>query len=120
MRNAQQGQMRIERNEIVLSPGERLTLAAGNSPKLDAPQLDRVMAWRRGEVVLNDTPLVEAVAEMNRYDKTPIVIADAAIEQWVVSGLYHTGDSEGFARSLVKMYPLAIIEGDGQIQLKRK
>lgn len=120
MRNAQQGQMRIERNEIVLSPGERLTLAAGNSPKLDAPQLDRVMAWRRGEVVLNDTPLVEAVAEMNRYDKTPIVIADAAIEQWVVSGLYHTGDSEGFAQSLVKMYPLTIIDGDGQIQLKRK
>lgn len=108
------------RNGIVLSPGERLTLAAGSSPKLDAPQLDRVTAWRRGEVVLNDTPLVEAVAEMNRYDKTPIVIADAAIEQWVVSGLYHTGDSEGFARSLVKMYPLEIIDGDGQIRLRRK
>lgn len=105
--------------DAILSPGQRLTLAASVSPTVDKPQLDTVMAWRRGEVVLADTPLADAVSEMNRYDKTQIVIASEEIGSLSVSGLYHTGDSEGFARSVVQMYGLKLIEHDGQIRLER-
>lgn len=103
----------------ILSPGQRLTLARAAAPKLDTPAVEAVTAWRRGEVALDDTPLAEAVAEMNRYDKTRIVIASPGIETLVVSGLYHTGDNEGFARSIAAMYRLRMTERDGHIQLEQ-
>ncbi len=106
-------------HRIILSPGERLTLLKAGAPELDRPRLDTVTAWRRGEVLLNDTPLADAVAEMNRYDKTQIVIGSPEIETLNVSGLYHTGDSEGFARSVMRMYRLKVIEREGQIRLER-
>jgi transmembrane sensor len=86
--------------------------------KIDEPSLESVLAWRRGEVVLIDTPLHQAVSEMNRYDKTTIVIDGPAIETLSVSGLYHTGDNEGFARSIAKLYRLDLEERDGRIYLK--
>jgi transmembrane sensor len=102
----------------VLSAGQRLTFEPAGVAKIDVPSLESVLAWRRGEVVLNDTPLEEAVSEMNHYDKTPLVIEGPALARLTVSGLYHTGDNEGFARSIAKMYHLDLEERDGRIYLK--
>lgn len=104
----------------VLTAGERLTLSSAGAPKIDQPSVDSVLAWRRGEVVLNDTPLPEAVSEMNRYDKTAIVIQGSAVEALNISGLFHTGDNEAFARSVAKMYHLDLQEHDGRIYLKSR
>lgn len=101
----------------ILSAGQRLTFVPAGSARIDIPSVESVLAWRRGEVVLNDTPLQEAVSEMNRYDKTTLVIEGPAIAELTVSGLYHTGDNEGFARSIAKMYHLDVDERDGRIYL---
>lgn len=102
----------------ILSAGQRLTLASSSTPKIDEPSVESVLAWRRGEVVLNETPLGQAVSEMNRYDKKTIVIEGVAIATLSVSGQYQTGDNEGFARALAKLYRLDLEERDGSIYLK--
>jgi len=102
----------------VLSAGQRLTFVPLGAPKIDLPSVESVLAWRRGEIVLNDTPLEEAVSEMNHYDKTTLIVESPAIATLTVSGLYHTGDNEGFARSIAKMYRLDLEERDGRIYLK--
>jgi len=104
----------------VLSTGQRLIFAPAGIAEIDVPSVDSVLAWRRGEVVLNDTPLQEAVAEMNHYDKTAVVIESPAIATLAVSGLYHTGDNVGFARAIAKMYHLDLEERDGRIYLKSR
>jgi len=105
----------------LLSVGERLTIEPQHGiAKIDVPSIESVLAWRRGEVVLNDTPLGEAVSEMNHYDKTALVIETPALATLQVSGLYHTGDNEGFARSLAKMHHLELHERDGRIYLKSR
>jgi len=110
----------VERTLWVLTAGQRLTLVPDSVPKIDEPPVESVLAWRRGEVVLNDTPLPEAVAEMNRYDKATIVIDGSAMATLNVSGLFHTGDNEGFARSVARMYHLDLHEEDGRIYLKSR
>jgi transmembrane sensor len=107
------------KSDFTLLPGQRLTLAKAHVPRMDAPRLEAVTAWRRGEVILNDTPLVEAVAEMNRYNKKSIVLESPEIAMLDVSGLYHTGDSEGFARSIAVMHGLQLTERDRKIYLHR-
>jgi len=102
----------------LLSPGERLTFEPAGDVKIDAPSVDAVLAWRRGEIVLNDTPLQDALSEMNHYDKTTLVIEDPALASISVSGLYHTGDNAGFARALAKMYGLDLDQRQGRIYLK--
>jgi transmembrane sensor len=104
----------------VLCAGQRLTFELAGTAKIDVPSLESVLAWRRGEVVLNDTPLEEAVVEMNHYDKTTLVLEGPALATLPVSGLYHTGDNEGFARALAKMYHLDLDERDGRIYLKSR
>lgn len=104
----------------VLSAGQRLTFEPARVASIDMPSIDSVLAWRRGEVVLNDTPLGEAVSEMNHYDKTTLVIQSPQLTRLTVSGLYHTGDNEGFARSIAKMYHLDLDERQGRIYLRSR
>jgi transmembrane sensor len=102
-----------------LSPGQRLILAGAQPPQLDTPRVEVVTAWRRGEVILDETLLTDAVAEMNRYDKTPIVIDDPRIAQLPVSGIYRTGDSTGFADTVARMYDLRVVQDDDRIHLRQ-
>ena len=115
-----EGKVAVGASPWVLAAGQRLTFASASEPKLDEPPVESVLAWRRGEVVLNDTPLREAVTEMNHYDKATIIIDSPAIATLNVSGLYHTGDNLGFARSMAKFHHLDLQERDGRLHLKTR
>jgi transmembrane sensor len=115
--------VRIGANEgsnqgLILSPGERVTFTRGGSPKLDEPRMEAVTAWRRGEVMLDKTALADAIAELNRYDKTKLIIDNPKIAALPISGIYQTGDSNGFARTVAKLYDLEIIERPNRIYLR--
>jgi len=102
---------------LILNPGERVTIHPGGAPKVDAPRMDTVVAWRQGEVILDRTAMADAVAELNRYDKTRLVIDDPRIAALEISGIYQAGDSEEFARAMAKLYDLDIVDQPGQIHL---
>lgn len=104
---------------VVLSPGQRLTMESTGNAKLDRPRPENLNAWRRGEVVLDRTTLKDAVAEMNRYDQTQLIVDDADIARLSVSGIYHAGDSAGFAHTIARLYGLRVEEEGGRIRLGR-
>jgi transmembrane sensor len=92
---------------VVMAPGDRLRLEQSPSKlrqstvRLDRPKLDQVLAWKRGVATLDDIPLPEAVADMNRYSKVQITLADpAALGALRVSGSFHTGDNKAFAQAV--------------------
>ena len=98
---------------FTLTPGERLTLAPGEAARLDMPSLEKATAWRRGQVILDDTPLVAAVAEMNRYSPIQLVIGQPEAGGLLISGLFQAGDSASFARAVAATYGLtAVNKGD--------
>jgi len=101
----------------IIAPGERLTVVQGVQTRVDEPRLDAITAWRRSEVLLDNTPLSEAVAEMNRYCKNVVIIDERRISDLRVSGIYHTGDSEGFARTIANLYGLHVSENKAEIHL---
>ncbi len=102
---------------IVLSPGQRVTFAGSAKPWLDEPRIEAVTAWRRGEVMLDRTTLADAIAEMNRYDEQLLVVDDPIVAALRISGIYHAGDSAGFARTVAKLYGLEVVQQAGRIQL---
>lgn len=129
LRNALQGQTAAPHEEAsnasgespwILSAGQRLTLTAAGTPKIDEPSVESVLAWRRGEVVLDETPLPQAVAELNRYDEHTIVIEGSSLATLSISGRYQTGDNEGFARAIARLYRLDLEEREGRFYLKSR
>lgn len=105
-------------DRIVLTEGERLRYFGPRSRlQLDKPRLYAVTAWMRGEVILDRTPLAEAVEEMNRYDPRRLVIDDPGIAAIRISGVYHTGDSELFAAMVARLYGLGVLHRGGRIHL---
>lgn len=105
---------------FTLVPGERLILAKLAPPTLDAPRLEALTAWRRGEVLLDATPLEEAIAEMNRYDKRQLYIDDAQLALVRVSGIYRTGDSLGFAQAVAELNGFEVHDVADEIHLRRR
>lgn len=112
---------------LVMQPGDRVRLArlpGRDSPtqqQVDRPRLDQVMAWKRNEVVFDRTSLVDAVAEMNRYSRTPLVLTGALAQQhWLVSGQYKTGDNDGFAKALAAVHGLVVHERQGRLELSKE
>lgn len=105
--------------DIVMVPGDRLVAMDGASPKLDRPDLSLLMAWRHGRLGFDNETLAAAVAEMNRYGQKPLVIADPAIANWRVSGLFGAGDGEAFAKSVAVLLPVSEVATPTEIVLSR-
>jgi transmembrane sensor len=93
---------------LTLAPGQRVTFASSDPPKLDLPSLDRVTAWQRGQVAFDETPLADAVAEMNRYSTIQVVIKDPEAAAIRISGIFRAGDSVNFAAAVSRTYGLQV------------
>ncbi|AKM07756.1 hypothetical protein AM2010_1690 [Pelagerythrobacter marensis] len=103
-----------------LRPGDRFRERASEpGPILDRPDLEVETAWRNGELMLDQTPLGTAVREMNRYSETQIVLADPGIGKLPISGVFRTGDSASFARTISLMYGLKISKSDETVVVER-
>ena len=112
---------------VLMKAGERLVLdrpfseaAAPVAARVDRPDVERLLAWKRSEAVFDETALVDAVAEMNRYNRTQIVLLDGlASDNLRVSGLYRTSDSTGFANAVATLHGLQVREEGGRLELMK-
>ena len=113
-----------------LAPPQPVSLAAGDRVSLtrtaraelvtvsDRPRIDQVIAWKRDEAVFEDVALADAVAEMNRYSRRPLVLVEPVGSRGLrVSGLFKTGDSAGFARAVAALHGLAVREYADRLEL---
>lgn len=91
--------------------GKRVMLTAGHEafvplkPEAVAvvyrpEEVERRLAWREREIVLNSETLAEAVAEFNRYNSRQIVISDPALGAQKLVGGFHVDQPETFARAV--------------------
>jgi transmembrane sensor len=101
----------------LLSSGERLTVGADATLAVDKPSLDRVTAWRRGQLIFDDTSLSEAAAEFNRYGPMIIEVDTPAVGNLRVGGVFRIGDSSSFAHAMADAHHLRLIERGRKILL---
>jgi len=107
----------LQTDVFMLAPGERLTFTGAAPAKIDRPVLERVTAWQRGEVALDNTLLRDAVTEMNRYSREQIVIEDPALAAIRVSGIFQAGDSANFVQAVARTYHMRVLHQPGAIVL---
>lgn len=89
--------------------------------QMDRPRMDQALAWKRGEAIFDDVSLFDAVAEMNRYRPTPIMVAGAdALGGLRVSGVFRTEDSASFARAVAELHGLIVRAHSDRLELGLK
>lgn len=78
-----------------LEQGERAVSARpGESRQVQRSDAATALAWRRGQLVVDDAPLSRVVEEMNRHFYGRIVIADGRLAQRRVSGTLAIADTD--------------------------
>lgn len=76
------------------------------------------MAWRRSEAVFDDVLLSDAVVEMNRYSRQPVVlVGDEKSKGLRISGLLQTGDNVAFACAVAALHGLVVHERQDRMEL---
>lgn len=88
-----------------LNAGERATILPNSTLSIDRPSLEDVLAWRSGRLAFRNTPLSEVADEMNRYSSRKLRIIPPATNL-CISGFYHFGQNETFARLLESFLPV--------------
>lgn len=74
---------------------------AGPVRVAEAPAaIDRTLAWRAGQVVLDGDTLGAAAAEFNRYNSRKIVIDDPALARERFVGRFRTNEPDAFAEAV--------------------
>ncbi|HEY5239085.1 MAG TPA: FecR domain-containing protein [Rhizomicrobium sp.] len=108
-------------SSAMLSPGDVAiatadTLAVRRMPKA---QLADGLAWRRGLLVFNNTPLATVVAELNRYNETKLAVADSQTAKIGIGGKFPTNDTAAFIRVAHELLGLQTVRRGDTIIITR-
>jgi len=107
--------------QIDLDAGEQVVFSPKAPPNVAHVNLVQTTAWENGEVVFENDTLGTVVTRINRYARHGAVIADPETSQLRISGVFHTGDIDGFVSTIVAYLPVrADKSGDGTTHLARR
>jgi len=105
----------------VASAGQTVTAAKGQSLKIATePDMESTTAWRKGEIVFHEQPLVAAIAEYNRYLTKKIVIEAPRAELQPVGGRFTTTQPQTFLRAVSLSLDLQLTETADHYWLRPK
>jgi transmembrane sensor len=100
---------------VFLNAGARVSIAtdvAARPPpqpeSVSAADQDRILAWRGPRLTLSNTPLADAVAALNRENRTQITIQSEPLAQMRLSGVFRADNAEGFVRLLEESYGVKV------------
>lgn len=100
-----------------LLPNQQTAIRSGKA-KVSTVNADTATSWTTGELTFVDTPLAEAVAEVNRYLAAPIILDAPAAANTPINGVFRSGDRTAFVSAAAHLFNLkAIREADGKVRL---
>ena len=102
-----------------LVPGEKLVIREDGLESVSAIDPSEAGLWRSGTVWIDDMPLADVVAELNRYAPMKVRIDDPDLGAERLSGSFHVSEVEEFVGSLVMMFSMDSERVGNEIVLSR-
>lgn len=97
-----------------LAPNQQLTVKGQHLSRPASADAAEVSSWTRGRLTFRNTPLAQAVAEVNRYSARKLVLGGPpALGDRLVSGVFDVGDSAAFIAAVGALFDLSTTP-DGQ------
>jgi transmembrane sensor len=89
------------------------TRVSGEALEIRGADVQVATGWTQGRIVFRDTPLREAVAEVNRYLSEKIELDAQAPGSVPVTGVFRTGDRDAFVSTASELLDLEATPGPG-------
>ncbi len=92
-----------------LVAGETLRISAdGEEELLREVDVDAIVAWRQGKIILKDSSLIDAVGRLNRYSHLQMVVSDPALGAMRINGVFESGDTRAFVEAVQSYLPVKV------------
>lgn len=93
---------------VHLRPGQAVRLSAAGQPgPIFVAQAGRIDDWNHGRISFDGASLGEAVAEMNRYSRTPLRVLNPSLNRLPIDGVFEAGDTAAFAQAVGRLHGVA-------------
>jgi transmembrane sensor len=106
--------------EILIAAGEQLVVTPAAVPQPKPADIATVTAWSRKSLVFDASPLTSVAEEFNRYSVRPLVIEDAALADFRVSGVFSSVDPMLLIRFLHAQPELVVDETETEIRVRSR
>ena len=91
---------RTDQPVLMLETGQSVRYGPDGFDTLVEVDLAQSLAWRRDRLIVSDAPLIELVAELNRYRRGRIVIANDTIAARRISGVFDPSEPSAVIEAL--------------------
>jgi len=85
---------------VNLEAGSALVARDDGGERIEKLDTGRATSWRSGKLIFEGERLADVVAEMNRYSREQLVVADSSLEGRKVSGVFEPTNGAAFAKAL--------------------
>ncbi|HYG25950.1 MAG TPA: FecR domain-containing protein [Caulobacteraceae bacterium] len=109
----------VEVQATEMTAGSQLVAPDNGEWRLARTNVALETSWTRGQLIFDDVPLKDVVAELNRYSSRKMVVAGESLQSTPISGNFKPGDVAGFVYA-VESFGLArsAPSADGTIELR--
>lgn len=104
---------RVIRNQEVIAEARQPIAATA----LTQNEVARRLAWEEGQLIFDGERLDRAVAEVNRYSPTPVVIDSPRLAGQSFVGVFRTGDARAFAHAAAAAFNARVSEDAGTLRI---
>jgi transmembrane sensor len=105
---------------VELHSGEQLVATPAAAPEVILASLERTTAWQNGQLFFEDEPLSSVAARVSRYSNRPLTVGDERAGELKISGVFNTGDLDGFVETITHYLPVRVEPGEnGALVLRR-
>jgi transmembrane sensor len=106
---------------FMLTPGDEVVATANSLFLQRKPvrQLQSQLGWRNGVLVFKYTSLGDAVAEINRYNRQKLIVADPAVARLTIVGTFPINDVGMFVRANRELFNLHVVQRGDETVISR-
>lgn len=100
-----------------LSGGDEVLFRQGHAAARDRVDAARASAWRQGLLMYRNTPLSRVIEDINRYRGGKIILADRALANRPVNGIFHTDQIDNAVVQIQQLLRLDVRQLPGGVTL---
>lgn len=105
---------------VLVSAGQQVIVTARQISKPEKADTAAAIAWTQRELVFDETPLTDVAAEFNRYNDKPLVVSDASLKDFHVTGVFSSTDPSSLLKFLRAQKGIRVQETDEAIRIARQ
>ncbi len=100
-------------DSINLQAGESAAVSQNQIAYIDGNDTEISLAWKRGLIMMNQTPLKTVLEELSKYSSGRIVLHDKSLENLPVSGVFQTKNPDAVFDALRSTLKLTVVRVPG-------